>query len=232
MSAATARRSFERAMKQIILINDEHLLNYGPEEQLENALKQYDGFVKNTPLEPALKRQHLFGFGEVAVRWESENDSYFLLSDAAASLGWPLWKACKWADLQLDFAVREQRQMDEEKGDGVLGYELMRDYVDLRLDFIFDDPEAKPDANGRRWSDAGEWLISTDRVMAMMSSCNWGKEFMDNTMDAMAHSFTKTLGANLDPAAKALFASDLTEEEAFRKAVRGPALDPDETDPA
>lgn len=228
MSAAVARRSFERIMTQILNVNDEFLTNYGPEEQLANALKRYDAFVAKTPLEPCLKRQHLFGFGEVAVRWESEEDSYFLLSEAAASLGWFLPKACAWADKEYDFAVSEQREMDEEKGEGLLGYELMRDYINLRIDYTLDDPEANPDAGGRRWSMASEWLISTDRILAMMSSCNWGKEFMDNSMDAMAHAFTKTLGANMDPAAKALFASDLTEEEAFAKAVRGPALDPDD----
>lgn len=228
MSAAAARRSFERIIAQILKVNDEILFNEGPEQQLADALKQYDDFVQHTPLEPVLKRQHLFGFGEVPVRWESEKDSYFLLSEAAMSLGWFLPRACDWANLEFEFAVREQRRLDEERGDGRLGYELMADYIDVRLDFIFDDPEARPDANGKRWSQGGEWLISTDRIMALMSSCNWGKEFMDNSMDAMAHAFTKTLGAKLDPAMQALFSSDLTEEEAFRKAVRGPALDADD----
>jgi hypothetical protein len=227
---SAARRTFEVLIARLLEANDEILLNEGPEEQLAEALKRFDKFTAHTPLEPCFGSINLFGFGQVSTRFRSNEDEYFFLSEAAESMGWSPTRAFAWADSEVDFVTREQRWADEERGDGLLGWDGMRDYFNLGLEFIHDDPEAKPDADDRRWGHGGEFLISTDRIMAMLSSSNWGKEFMDNSMDALGYAFKATLGASLDPAAKALFSSDLTEEEAFRKAIRGPALDLDGDD--
>lgn len=138
------------------------------------------------------------------------------------------------ADLQHGFAVQDQRRADEERGDGLLGYEYMRDYVDLNLWFIADDPEAKPDAGGRRWSAYGDWLIANDRLPLLLACSPWGKEYVDNVFDHFSIGMRKVWGDKLadltayradgTPAPGVrLFHTDLTEEEALRKARRGPA---------
>lgn len=225
-----AREAFELLIRKRLIDNDEHLLNDGPEEQLAEALRRFDRFTKTTPLEVVYGEPcGMAGFGEPIPIWfRSAEDSYFLLSDAAESIGWSLPRACEWAEREYGWAVQEQRRTDEDRGDGRLGYECMRDYFDTGLQFIFDDPEAKPDAGGRRWSDAGDWLISVDRKPLMLSCSNWGREYMNNVGDAMSYAFLHAFGDKLGPDGRAFFSSDLTEEEAFRKAVRGPALDPED----
>jgi hypothetical protein len=234
---ASVLRSF---VERIVAANDDRLFNYGPDEQIARALEELERFARTTPLVPVADTVvDLAGFGEAAVHFDGPDDRYMLLSEVAEQLGMPVWTACEWARLERLHAVDDQRDIDERRGDGRLGWECLRGVVDLRLDFIADDPEAKPDADGKRWSSYGDWLLSTDRLPAFMLVSPWGREFMDNTFDAFAHGMRKTLGAKLDgltavdrqgnpmPGVE-LFASDLTEEEALRKARRGPsgALEP------
>lgn len=226
--------AFEFLAIAIVAANDNNLLEYGPEEQVAHAVKALEHFAKTTPLTPVDDTViDLAGFGEAAVHFASSDSRYLLLSEVAGQLGMPVWKACDWAELQHRFAVQDQRRADEERGDGRLGYEHLRDYVDLRFMFTAEDPEAKPDAGGRRCSSYGDWLICNDRLPLFLACSPWGKEFVDNVFDHFSISMRKVWGDKLNeltayhadgtpaPGVK-LFHTDLSEEEALRKACRGP----------
>lgn len=217
--------------------NGQRLFNDGPETQIARAIEALEKFHKTTPLRRVTDTWiDLAGFGEAPVHFDGEGDRYLLLSEVADQLGVPIWKACDWADQEHQWAIRDQRHLDEERGDGRIGFDCLRNFIDLRLDFIQDNPEAKPDANGQRWSDYGDWLVSDDRLPSFILVSPWGQEFMDNTRDHFRHAMRKVWGDQLDnltaytadgtplPGVQ-LFASDLSEEEALGKARRGPRGD-------
>jgi hypothetical protein len=228
----------------LVAKHDARLLDYGPEEQTAYAVAALERVSKVTlfaPLNGSVVID-LAGFGEAPIAYVTEQKEYLLLSDVAEALGWPLHKAHAWAKLQHGYALQDQRDEDEERGDGKLGWECLLDYVDLRLNLIEDDPEAKPDAGGLRWSHSGDWLISRDRLPLLLSCSPWGKEFMDNSLPAFGHAMRQVWGDKLkeiptvsadgtptgSSAFEDLFSTDgLTEEEALRRARRGPALDED-----
>ncbi|MER7967966.1 hypothetical protein ABTX35_02945 [Streptomyces sp. NPDC096080] len=232
---------FKKFAERVVARHDDHLLDYGPEEQIErveNAMERLDRF---SPLTPAIGTDiDLAGFGEVPALYVSTTDVYVLLSDTSEQLGWFHPKAHAWAEVQHKFAVQDQRRTDEERGDGRLGWEHMRDFIDLDLLLSVDDPSAKPDGGGRRWSDSGDWLISKDRLPLLLLSSPWGKEFMDNTLPAFGHAMREAWGDKLKDiltvhpdgmptggtAYDDLFTTDgLTRDEALRRARRGPSLD-------
>ncbi|MGW1609443.1 hypothetical protein ACWCQZ_08595 [Streptomyces sp. NPDC002285] len=236
--------------EKVVARHDALLLNEGPEEQAARAvaaLERVSAVTLFAPMHTELVVD-LAGFGEAPIVYVTEEDEYLLLSDVAEALGWPLHKAHAWAELQYSYAIRDQRDHDEERGDGQLGWECLLDYVDLRLDLVEDDPEARPDAGGRQWSHAGDWLISKDRLPALLMSSPWGKEFMDNSLPAFGHAMREIWGDKLKdiPTVSAdgtptggnayddMFRTDgLTEEEALRRARRarrGPVLDEDGDD--
>lgn len=228
--------------EKVVAKHDALLLNDGPEEQAARAvaaLERVSAVTLFAPL-PAGTVIDLAGFGEAPIVYVTEDEEYLLLSDVAEALGWPLHKADAWARLQHGYAISDQRDRDEERGDGCLGWECLLDYIDLRLDLVEDDPEAKPDAGGRQWSHSGDWLISRDRLPLLLMSSPWSKEFMDNSLPAFGHAMRKVWGDKLKGiptvavdgtptggnAYTDLFSTDgLTEEEALRRARRGPALD-------
>lgn len=202
--------------------NGERLMNCGPEDQVPYVLSKLAHFEKTTPLIPVINTDiDLAGFGTAPAHFAYGDTRYMLLSEIAEALGWPIQKAVKWADNDYDMALRDQRDLDEQRGDGRLGYECLRDYLDLGVDALVDDPEAKPDAGGERWSHTGDWLISDDRLLWLLSCSPWGEEFMNNTQDAMRHAFLGAFGSDVPEA----FRPELPKDEALRKARRGPALD-------
>jgi hypothetical protein len=166
----------------------------------------------------------LAGFGKTAIVAQAAkgDDEYVSLGATADALGWPHHLAYAWAEKQRDQAIKDQREHDEERGDGRLGWECLRDYFDLGLWLIGDDPAAKPDAGGSRWSYTGEFLVSTDRLIVLLMDSPWGKEFMNGAQDLMRHAFKDTFGKGhampgMEP--------ELSLDEAIRKAKRGPTLD-------
>lgn len=238
--------AFHQFAAAIVARNEAHLLDYGPDEQLARAVAALEKFAVHSPLNPATPGHmiDLAGFGSASVHFENENDTYLLLSEVAEALGMTPWAACKWAREQHLSAIEDQRELDEERGDGKLGWECLADYCDLNLWFVVENPEAKPDAGGRRWSDYGDWLISRDRLLALIADSPWSKEFMANMSDLLAHGAKKFFSggdlANI-PAVRMdgapalrddgtpittgdLFHSDLSQEEARRKARRGPNI--------
>jgi len=227
--------------ERVVAKHDALLCNDGPHEQTPRVIEALERInaVKRLAPFPAGTFIDLAGFGEAPIVYVTEDEEYLLLSDVAESLGWPLHKAHKWAQLQEDFAIRDQRVHDEERGDGRLGWECMLDYIDLRLDLVMEDPEAKPDALGGRWGTAGDWLISRDRLPLLLMSSPWAKEFMDNSLPAFGHAMREIWGDKLrdiptygaDGATTGgnaytdMFSTDgLTKEEALQRARRGPAL--------
>jgi hypothetical protein len=204
----------------MVIKRHDRLMDEGPDEQATRVVARLTHFTKSTPLIPVIGTEiDLAGFGRTPLHFKSEWDEYLLLSEAAESLGWPIHKAVAWAEREHADALRDQREMDEERGDHLLGYECMRNYVDLRIYAIVDDPEAKPDADGKRWSFSGDWLVARDRVFAMLLDSPWGREFIDNSRDFMRHAFTDSFGGAPG------FEPELTKDEARRRARRGPALD-------
>jgi hypothetical protein len=229
-----------RFAEQVTRRHRENLCNDGPVEQAARALRALHRIHAVAPLSPVANTFiDLAGFGEAPVHFASGDDLYLLLSETADALGWPGHKAHAWAELQHSYAVADQRRIDEERGDGRLGWECMRDYIDLDLDLVVDDPEAKPDAGGGRWSHSGDWLICNNRLPLLLSSSPWGVEFMNNTMPAFGHAMRRFLGDALKSiptydgegrptggnAHTDLFRTDLSEEEALRMARRGVVLD-------
>lgn len=231
--------TFRKFAQQVVARHDENLLDYGPDEQVQRVVNAMERLNRITPLTPIIGTDiDLAGFGKVPARFMSLTDPYVLLSDVSEQLGWFHPRACEWAEKRAAWAVRDQREADEARGDGRLGWEYLRDTIDLGLSLCVDDPEAKPDAGGRRWSDSGDWLISTDRIGDLLSSSPWGKEFMDNSMDAFRHAAREIFGDKLKQSpvigpdghptggtAYDLFEPELSKDEALRKARRGPALD-------
>lgn len=235
--SSTAFTSFATAL---VGANDEDLCEYGPDEQISRAVDALEKFASFTHIKPATSGHmiDLAGFGSAPVHFENEDNRYLLLSEVATALGMPVWEACTWAEKQHLYAIQVQREHDEERGDGKLGWECLDDYCDLRFWFIADNPDAKPDAGGSRHSDYGDWLISHDRLLSFIAESPWGSELMTNMSDLFAHGAKKFFGDLKDiPAFRVedgvvteatgedLFHTDLTEEEARRKARRGPHLD-------
>ncbi|GGV13828.1 hypothetical protein [Streptomyces spectabilis] len=234
--------TFRKLAEQVVARHDDHLLDYGPDKQADRVVAALQRLNRIVDLTPAIGTDiDLAGFGKVPAQYASGNDSYFLLSDASEQLGWFHPRACKWAEKRFAWAVQEQRRIDEERGDGRLGWECLTGHVDLELHLCVDDPQAKPDAGGRRWSDSGDWLISTDRIPDLLASSPWGKEFMDNSMDAFRHAAREIFGDKLKQSpvigpdgqptgsnAYDLFEPQLPKDEALRRARRGPALDDEE----
>lgn len=228
---------FKAFAAAIVTRNDDNLLNDGPKEQTVRAVEALEKFAQTTPLRRVTDVVvDLAGFGEAPIHFDSADDSYLLLSEVGEQLGMPIWTACEWAAQEHLWAIRDQRDQDEERGDGLLGYDCLRNFIDLEFDFIQDNPEAKPDADGKRWSSYGDWLISYDRLPTFILVSPWGREFMNNTSDHFSHAMRKVWGDELNnltaygpdgtplPGVQ-LFASDLSEEEALRKARRGPRGD-------
>jgi hypothetical protein len=223
------------------------LMDEGPEEQAERVAKSLTKFHATTPLFPIHDRTiNLFGFGQAPVHFVAYGDDgnateeYLLLSEVAEALGIPLHKADKWARQDQADALSSQRERDEERGQ--LGWECLRDLVDLQLWITVDDPEANPDAGGKRWSHAGDWLISHDRLMAFMTISPWSREFIDNAAPLFGHAFRATMGDQLkgiptytadgqptgSNAYDGLARTDgLTVEEAAKRAFRGPGIHTD-----
>jgi hypothetical protein len=224
----------------------DNFLEYDLGEQVEHARKALEKFHAHTPLCPVLDgtKLDLAGFGEVPVHFvaydkNGEEESYLLLGEVAKALGMPIWKASAWAALNRRYGIEEQRRADEERGDGRLGYEHLRDLVDLEMWFITDDPEAKPDVTGRSPT-YSEWLIAQHRLPALLLVSPWAKEYMDNTLPAFGYAMRKlhgdklkdipTYGADGQPtggnAYDDLFSTEgLTEDEARQRARRGPVMD-------
>lgn len=230
---------FEKFAATIVARNDDHLLDDGPEEQTARAVEALERFAVRTPLRPAEPGHmiDLAGFGAAPVHFYGPEDQYLLLSEVAEALGVPIWEACDWADKENLDAIQAQRGIDEDRGDGLLGWNCLRGYCDLKLWFVVhhadDYPHCKPDANGKKWDFYGDWLISHDRLLAFISASPWSKELMDNMSDLFAHAAKKFFIGDLaempairsdgTPATAAeMFQTDLTEEEARRKARRGP----------
>jgi hypothetical protein len=236
--------SFHEFAKTIVARHEEHLCDYGPDEQIARAVEALEKFAVHTPLRPADPGHmiDLAGFGSAPVHFYGPQDKYLLISEVGAALGMPIWETTRWARQQHLYAVEDQREADEERGDGRLGYECMRDYLDLRLWAVAENPEAKPDAGGRRHSDYGDWLISHDRLMLLILDSPWSKEFQANMRDLMFHGAKRFLGGLFDEvpvidmsdgsartaSPDDLFHSPLTEEEARLKARRGPNIPPGE----
>lgn len=228
--------AFEQLAATVVSRNTDNLINDGPDEQIERAVNYLTKFATTTPLAPISNTMiDLAGFGEAPVHFAQygvEPEQYLLLSEVAEALGVPPWKACDWARQEQLWAIESQRDVDERRGDGRLGYDCLRDYVDLGLDFIADNPEANPDADGRRWSSYGDWLIAHRRLPLFLLLSPWGEEFMNNIHDHMSIGMRKVFGDQLadltaydaegNPTSTRLFHTDLTEEEALRKATRGP----------
>lgn len=233
--------AFEFFAIGVVMRNEDNLMEYDTAEQIARCVQALEHFHKTTPLTFVTNEViNLAGFGEVPVHFHhAETDNrYVLLSQAAEQLGMTPWDACRWAEREHAWALTDQRREDEERGDGLLGYDYLRGLVDLRVWFIGDNPQAKPDAGGKRHSDYGDWLVGHDRIMSLMLASPWQREFMDNVQDAFAHGMKKFLGDKLSgltayhadgtPAPGVdLFHTDLTEEEARRKARRGPNVLPD-----
>lgn len=225
---------FEAFSYAIVKPHEDELFNYGFDEQINQAVTRFEQFHKITPLRPVTgKVIDLAGFGEAPIHFESvEHDKRYLrVTEVGAALGMEPWKACEWSQRRWDWAVLDQRSCDEDRGDGRIGYECMRDHLDLGVDFIRHDvPDAKPDGNGERWEDFGEWLVSDDCLILFLMDSPWGHEFFENAKDHMGIGFMNSFGKNAKSDSDrenldSLFGTDLSEEEALRKATRGPTFD-------
>lgn len=250
LNQAGRRSPFQGFAERLVAKHDNNLLNYGPEEQtamVVRAMERLNGIAALVPVDDT--DVDLAGFGKAPMLYTAYHGNravdYLLLSDVADALGWFMPRAHKFAELMAGFDLEDQRREDEERGDGRLGWSRMRDYIRLDLELIVDDPESKPDAGGRRMSDFTDWLVSRDRLPALLSASPWSKEFMDNTMPAFGYAMREIWGDKLKQipthtgdgtptggtAYDDMFRADgLTEEEAQQRARRGPALDEDDHD--
>ncbi|MCD0450786.1 hypothetical protein LO762_16535 [Actinocorallia sp. API 0066] len=228
------------------------LMNEGPAEQAKRGLENLNRVYAHRKLFPVLDPTvmiNLWGFGGVQVHFvtfgpdDKATHRYVLMSELAEALAVHPAHADKWLHMEQEQALRAQREHDEEAG--TLGWDYVLDVIDLGLDMIVDDPEAKPDRDGRRRSHASDALIEADRLLSFMTISPWNREFLDNSSALWGHAFRHAFGDKL--AESPVFDSDgnaipgksaadflgdtegLTEEEAARRAIRGPGL-PDDQD--
>jgi len=212
---------FTAFARSIVDRNIDHLLDFDETEQVSLAVDRLERFHTNTPLMPVSGLVvNMAGFGRAPVHWRSSNDWYMLLSEVAEQVSLPLWDACEWARRQWLFDLEDQRIQDEQ--DGVLGYECMRDYLDLGVSFCDFDPLLPPTShNPRQLSDYGEWLISRRALMPFLLDSPWKEEFMDNMRDVSDVSALRTWRDVFDPD---LLAVGPAEQAALNKARRGPVV--------
>lgn len=242
------RSPFLGFAERLVAKYDDHLLNCGPEEQTSMVLRAMDRLNRIAPLTPVLDTDvDLAGFGKAPMLYTAAYGDraidYLLLSDVAEALGWFMPRAHKFAELMAGFDLEDQRREDEERGDGRIGWNRMRDYIRLELELVVEDPERKPDAGGRRMADFSDWLVSSDRLPGILSASPWSKEFMNNTIPAFGYAMREVFGDKLKDiptyssdgtptggtAYDDMFPTDgLTEEEAQQRARRGPVLDPND----
>lgn len=242
---ARGRSPFQQFAERLVAKHDEHLLNYGPEEQTATVLQRMDRLHRIAPLSAVADTEiDLAGFGKAPLLYTADDGTealeYLLLSDVAEALGWFMPRAHDFAEKMAGFDLEDQRREDEERGDGRLGWRRMRDYIRLDLELVIDDPEARPDAGGRRMSDYSDWLVSRDRLPALISASPWSKEFRDNTMPAFQSMMRDIWGDTLKaiptytsdgtPTGGSLYdamqtADGTTEEELLARARRGPSID-------
>lgn len=218
---------FDRFVDNVARKHDAHMSNYSTDEQVTRAYESLVKFHAHTPLaaEPGVHMVDLAGFGAAQVHFRSDEDEYLLLSEAAESLGMPPWDAYEWARREHVEALEDQRDLDEQRGDGRIGWECLRGVIDLRFDLTLANPVAKPDAGGGRWSHAGDWLVAKDRVYSLLLDSPWSREFMDNFRQLMRHAFMDVFKPE-GPTAEH-FRPDVSQDEAVRRARRGPAVDPE-----
>lgn len=221
-----------------------------------------EGQIPTLPLSTGQPIINLFGYGSVPavllgyddsaedVSKFSVQDSWFWGHEAALALGWDLAKFDEWAHVQQSFDLRQQRYNDEESG--VLGWGSLHHFpVGVSVwggeGSCNDHSDERGVMSGpimRYWVDL--WLISGDRIMSMLSSSPWSKEFMDGVTPLMAHAMTAVApdlptvtvgpdgGVEPGPSMREWFTQDtqgLTEEEARERAFRGPVA-PTEKDGA
>lgn len=238
-----SRSAFRAFLEQVVAKHDNHLLNCGPPEQVETGLQRMDRLNRIAPLTPVTGTLiDLAGFGTAPLLYrttDAEPFEYLLLSDIAEALGWFMPRAHDFVEKMAAFDLEDQRREDEERGDERLGWRQMRNYIGLGIELVIDDPTSKPDAGGRRMSDFSDWLVSRERIPALLTASPWSKEFMDNTMPALGYAMREAWGDKLreilsyrtdgTPPGNAfddLFpANGLSREEAEERARRGPAID-------
>jgi len=223
------------------------LMDEGPDEQAERVVTRLLRLHEHRPLWPIHDPTHminLWGFGGVQVHYVVFGDDgnaeyrYVLLSELAEALGVHPAKADRWLQMELNQSLQAQREKDEERGE--LGWECVFDVVDLGLSLIADDPEAKPDAGGLRWSHASDALVEADRLLSFMTVSPWQEEFMKNSSALWGHAFRHAFGdkladspvydsdGNVIPGKSGLdFLGDtegLSPEEAAKRALKGPSF--------
>ncbi|TDC47654.1 hypothetical protein E1281_25985 [Actinomadura sp. KC345] len=251
---ATARISFQGTGLEIAnrfeAADDIHLMDEGPREQAARITERLTALHDREPLYPVTLQKvtaDLFGFGRAQVHFVTQDGDddgrpdaqYFLLSELAEPLGIPLHKAHEWAQREDVDALRAQRERDEERG--FLGWDFMNDVIDLGVWLTVPDPEARPDADGKRWSTAGEWLVSDRRLLSLMTASPWSHEWFENSRPLFAHAMLASgLAAKLEdvptyrtddgeavPTGDTLGdhiredAAQMSVQEAVRRAMRG-----------
>ncbi len=214
------------------------LLNEGPDEQAKRSLENLNRLHAHRKLFPVYdptRMINLWGFGGVRIHFvvfgpdDKATHRYVLLSELAEALAVHPAHASKWLRMEQEQALRSQREHDEETG--TLGWDYVLDVVDLGLDMYVDDPQAKPDANGCRWSHADDALIEADRLLSFMTVSPWCKEFLDNSSALWGHAFRHAFGDKMtdSPALDLLGDTEgLTVEQAAERATRGPQLHDDQ----
>ncbi|MGA6164289.1 hypothetical protein [Amycolatopsis magusensis] len=210
--------------------------------------------TRSVPLaSPISGRIGVFGFGapipKVLHGYDVENsaftrEAWFWAHDLSASIGWDYRDLSEHLRKQRGFDLAEQRDLDEERGE--LGYECLL-HLPLGVSVWHGPADVENTGRGeamRWWDDL--WLISTDRLMGLMSASPWGTEFMENAKPLLAHAFLtingdsaeqiptyrireNSLGERTEEETGHTLADmfredigDLTPTEAAERAIRGP----------
>lgn len=241
---------FRAFAEQLVAEHDEHLLDYGPEEQTDKVVATLEKLNSRAPLRPHRETVNAFGFGTAQTCFATgdggPHEIYLRFLPLADAIGFTPDKAQKLAEMRRSWQVQDQRTRDEETG--VLGWDLMNDWVDLGMSLLIDSPDAKPDSAGRRWTYASEWLVTLDRLPDLVLSSPWGKEFADNAQAMFSYAFkfsgleakaaeVSTLTRHVGDEGTEKWAKSgrtladalavdrhgISEDEARRRAFRGPA---------
>ncbi|MCP2168113.1 hypothetical protein [Goodfellowiella coeruleoviolacea] len=216
------------------------------------VLVKREGLIRNTVA--TAPQLNLFGYGTVhEVLSGSEGHGYFWGHEAANALGWDQAEFAKWSEEQWHWDLVMQREADEESG--TLGWDCIHHYPMHVNVWQGEGNSRDHYVNGvmqgpimRYWTDL--YLISTDRLMGMMMSSPWGEEWFESVKPMLSWGFKKSGLEDLLSGVKTYtddvnslgevetretggslgdsIARDregVTEEEAIRRAFRGPVFD-------
>jgi len=155
-----------------------HLVDAPFNVQVGGLLQRLERIHCRSPLTvPTGTHLDLNGFGSVLVRVQAADDSFVLASDVAEALGWTALEAWKWARDEYRNDVERQRRADEDRDDGLLGWEHVSTLYDTGLILEAPDDGTLSGPAGALLRRHGDFLIAGSRVPNLSLASPRGSDY-------------------------------------------------------